>query len=260
MLGNIRGRCSVCNVDVYDTQARQKDRGTGLYLHEACSAASAGGADLTLSPADAGAARANEVASSSCSSSRRNITAATASEATEAAVIAAENARVVDAARAEAIKESMRQAQEAIAPAQVDAAKIVAASAANGGGAVLSAIPEPAPPTVPILLAAPTKQPVLSPVPKPRMVLPDGKHAFLSYQWDVQAQVVQIKGLLNERNVKCWMDIDGGMKTDIYDSVRIGLLYTHPFRPHSLLRTLALPCGFIPLLVICKRTYGHSLP
>ena len=52
-------------------------------------------------------------------------------------------------------------------------------------------------------------------------MLPVGKHAFLSYQWDVQGQVVQIKELLNERNVKCWMDIAGGMKADIYDSVRI---------------------------------------
>jgi hypothetical protein len=52
-------------------------------------------------------------------------------------------------------------------------------------------------------------------------LLPNGKHAFLSYQWDVQVQVVQIKELLNERNIKCWMDIDGGMKADIYDSVSI---------------------------------------
>jgi hypothetical protein len=56
-------------------------------------------------------------------------------------------------------------------------------------------------------------------VPTTPPLLPDGKHAFLSYQWDVQGQVVQIKELLNERNVKCWMDIDGGMKADIYDSV-----------------------------------------
>ena len=56
-------------------------------------------------------------------------------------------------------------------------------------------------------------------VPPALAVIPDGKHAFLSYQWDVQAQVVQIKELLNERGVTCWMDIDGGMKSNIYDSV-----------------------------------------
>jgi hypothetical protein len=60
--------------------------------------------------------------------------------------------------------------------------------------------------------------------------VPDGKHAFLSYQWDVQAQVVQIKELLNERNVKCWMDIDGGMKSNIYDSVHILHFIRHTLR------------------------------
>jgi hypothetical protein len=63
--------------------------------------------------------------------------------------------------------------------------------------------------------------PLFSGVPTTPSLLPDGKHVFLSYQWDVQAQVVQIKALLNERNVKCWMDIDGGMKSNIYDSVSI---------------------------------------
>ena len=53
--------------------------------------------------------------------------------------------------------------------------------------------------------------------------IPNGKHAFLSYQWDVQVQVVQIKALLNQRNIKCWMDIDGGMKSDIYDSMAEGV-------------------------------------
>merc|ERR1719272_2517835 len=60
-------------------------------------------------------------------------------------------------------------------------------------------------------------------VPAAKSLLPDGKHAFLSYQWDVQEQVKAIKTLLNERNVKCWMDIDGGMKSNIYDSMAEGL-------------------------------------
>lgn len=56
-----------------------------------------------------------------------------------------------------------------------------------------------------------------------RALLPHKKHAFLSYQWDVQQQVTEIKMLLTHRNVKCWMDIDGGMKSDIYDSMAEGV-------------------------------------
>jgi hypothetical protein len=36
MLGIIKGSCSLCNKDVYDTQARWKDPVTGNYQHEAC--------------------------------------------------------------------------------------------------------------------------------------------------------------------------------------------------------------------------------
>jgi hypothetical protein len=56
---------------------------------------------------------------------------------------------------------------------------------------------------------------------KPR--LPKGKHAFLSYQWDVQVDVVRVKEALQNNHVKCWMDISGGMKTDIYDSMAEGV-------------------------------------
>ena len=34
--GNLRGRCSVCNKDVFDTQPRRKDAKTNQYKHEAC--------------------------------------------------------------------------------------------------------------------------------------------------------------------------------------------------------------------------------
>ena len=34
--GSIRGRCSICDRDVYDTQPRRKVPGTSLYQHEAC--------------------------------------------------------------------------------------------------------------------------------------------------------------------------------------------------------------------------------
>ena len=53
--------------------------------------------------------------------------------------------------------------------------------------------------------------------------VPGGKHVFLSYQWDVQTQIIEVKRLLNKRNIKCWMDIDGGMKSDIYDSMAEGV-------------------------------------
>ena len=77
--------------------------------------------------------------------------------------------------------------------------------------------------TTSALPAEPATKPVLPVGPKARRLLPEGKHVFLSYQWDVQAQVKDIKGQLNEKNLKCWMDIDGGMKSNIYDSMAEGL-------------------------------------
>lgn len=62
--------------------------------------------------------------------------------------------------------------------------------------------------------------PLLPAVPKIKPLLPDGK---CSYQWDVQDQVKAIKHLLSNRGVLCWMDVDGGMKSNIYDSMAEGL-------------------------------------
>lgn len=42
------------------------------------------------------------------------------------------------------------------------------------------------------------------------------KYAMLSYQWDHQTEVVEMRKLLEGRGVKCWMDVDN-MNTDIYD-------------------------------------------
>jgi hypothetical protein len=251
-LDNIRGRCSLCNNDVLDTQPRQKDPTTGLYQHEACCSAGTRSADrahvATLTT------QASVVVSNSTTSSMtaEQATAAVATAAAEVQIEVAAIMAAADAARAEAIAQATQQAQAAVAQAQADAAQIVAAAA------MTSAVPTPAPTPVaspaiaddsvsevtpslpsisastqpaPSILAAsapptatcsPTKprtKPVFPTATMTPMLLPDGKHAFLSYQWDVQAQVVQIKELLNERNVKCWMDIDGGMKADIYDSV-----------------------------------------
>ena len=44
------------------------------------------------------------------------------------------------------------------------------------------------------------------------------KHVVLSYQWDIQDLVVNAREQLKARGVPTWMDIDGGMKADIYDS------------------------------------------
>jgi hypothetical protein len=52
----------------------------------------------------------------------------------------------------------------------------------------------------------------------PRSIIPNGKHAMLSYQWDHQAVVRKVNKALQARGVQCWMDIDGGMQSDIYDS------------------------------------------
>ena len=36
-----------------------------------------------------------------------------------------------------------------------------------------------------------------------------GKHAILTYQWDVQEQVKAVRELLNAQGIPTWMDIDG---------------------------------------------------
>jgi hypothetical protein len=73
-----------------------------------------------------------------------------------------------------------------------------------------------------LILEQEPSQPAVCSVPS-RPLLPDGKHAMLSYQWNVQEEVKHIEEMLKKRNVKCWMDIDGGMKNDIYDSMAEGV-------------------------------------
>jgi hypothetical protein len=68
--------------------------------------------------------------------------------------------------------------------------------------------------------------PLALPPLKQMQLLPVGKHAFLSYQWDVQPAVVEVKDLLTRKGVRCWMDIDGGMKSDIYDSMHVAFRFT----------------------------------
>ena len=51
----------------------------------------------------------------------------------------------------------------------------------------------------------------------------DGPHVMLSYQWDEQEAVVAIRQRLTQKQIKTWMDIDGGMKADLYDSMAEGV-------------------------------------
>jgi lambda repressor-like predicted transcriptional regulator len=54
-------------------------------------------------------------------------------------------------------------------------------------------------------------------------LLPVGKHAMISYQWDDQAHVIDARKMLTKLGVPCWMDIDGGMQQDIYESMADGV-------------------------------------
>ena len=53
------------------------------------------------------------------------------------------------------------------------------------------------------------------------------RHAMLSYAWgkdlEIQKEVIRVRKALTQRGIDCWMDVDGGMKTDIYDSMADGV-------------------------------------
>ena len=62
--------------------------------------------------------------------------------------------------------------------------------------------------------------------PKPasrKGLLPANKHAMISYQWDDQDRVIAARETLVRLGVPCWMDIDGGMQQDIYESMAEGV-------------------------------------
>ena len=46
---------------------------------------------------------------------------------------------------------------------------------------------------------------------------------MLSYSWAQQSRVTEARNLLQKHGIKCWQDIDGGMKSDIYDSMAEGV-------------------------------------
>jgi hypothetical protein len=50
-----------------------------------------------------------------------------------------------------------------------------------------------------------------------------GKHAMFSYQWDNQAQVINVREHFAARGIPTWMDVDGGMQIDVFDSMAQGV-------------------------------------
>ena len=159
----VRGRCSLCGLDVLDSQPRVKAPDTGLYQHQNCPSVGRGG--LTINDSAPSQAR-------------------------------------TDADAAVQIETVMTAAAQPTIPTE----------------SARSRSTHPQPPT-----SSATTVPLVSAEPRTKPLLPESKHAFLSYQWDVQDQVKEIKEFLSDQNVKCWMDIDGGMKSDIYDSMAEGV-------------------------------------
>eukprot|EP01048_Picozoa_sp_COSAG05_P015061 COSAG05_NODE_1770_length_4114_cov_1.871113_2_plen_673_part_00 len=57
----------------------------------------------------------------------------------------------------------------------------------------------------------------------PRLMFSNGMHAMLSYQWDHQDLVTKTRKKLQAHVIQCWMDIDGGMGADIFESMAQGV-------------------------------------
>eukprot|EP01051_Picozoa_sp_SAG22_P004563 SAG22_NODE_247_length_13918_cov_7.885375_7_plen_1317_part_00 len=49
------------------------------------------------------------------------------------------------------------------------------------------------------------------------------KHVMISYQWDAQSFVKRVRGSIHATGIKTWMDITGGMGSDIYQSMADGV-------------------------------------
>ena len=176
---HVRGQCSLCGMEVLATQPRLKDPDTGLYQHQTCGGSSAP-AKLADTP----------------------LTSVVVSQQTIVAAAAAAR---------EAVIAANQRAEASLAKAQVDAMQIAAAAAAaaaahsqvtvqtfdHGTGSAASGS------TRSRTSAATANTTFLPTAPKTKPLLPNGKHAFLSYQWDVQEQVKEIKGMLNARQIKC---------------------------------------------------------
>jgi hypothetical protein len=51
----------------------------------------------------------------------------------------------------------------------------------------------------------------------------DQLHAMLSYQWDWQDHVTRVRHSLNKKGIRTWLDIDGGIGQDLYESMAAGV-------------------------------------
>jgi hypothetical protein len=49
------------------------------------------------------------------------------------------------------------------------------------------------------------------------------RHVMISYSWDYQPLAIQTCRAMQQRGIPTWMDIDGGMQSDIYDSMADGV-------------------------------------
>ena len=93
---------------------------------------------------------------------------------------------------------------------------------------ILEAKPKPTASSVSMDVDRPhfgTKEPQRAPKPAPPRngILPASKHAMVSYQWDDQERVIAARKTLTRLGCPCWMDIDGGMQHDIYESMAAGV-------------------------------------
>eukprot|EP01045_Picozoa_sp_COSAG04_P006490 COSAG04_NODE_320_length_16877_cov_26.485401_1_plen_4766_part_00 len=59
--------------------------------------------------------------------------------------------------------------------------------------------------------------------PRSRRTAVSRKHVMLSYQWDQQSTVTRVHDTLTKLGVNCWMDTQGGMGVDIFDSMAAGV-------------------------------------
>jgi putative hemolysin len=88
-----------------------------------------------------------------------------------------------------------------------------------------------------------------------KLCVKEGYHIMLSYQWDHQQEVVRVKAILDAAGFNTWMDISGGMGTDIYDSMAAGVAnaaavvcFMYGARFPAELYTRGVPLSFTPLL------------
>ena len=159
----------------------------------------------TLARAEADAAKAKEDAAAAAAARTKIL--ADARQQAEADAAKTNEA----ASRTKALADAKQHVDATLAQAEADAGKTKEEAAATFSSATNAADFDDATSSTSLTSAATTPstavstpKPLLLPVaPKVKALLPGGQHAFLSYQWDVQEQVKEIKGMLNERQIKC---------------------------------------------------------